>query len=201
MTADVHVVCSNVDCALRFPAPADTRCPLCGSATAVVASRTLNVPLRRIPRRQLALIFDNVRSAHNVGVMLRTAECIGASHVYHCGITAPPLHPKVAKAALGSEQRVVASVHRNAVALVAQLQADGVVCWALESVAAADDIFEAAADAPAGLALVVGNEVAGVDPAVLELCTRRVTLPMVGDKNSLNVGHAFAAAAYVLAFS
>lgn len=201
MTADVHVVCSSGDCALRFPAPAGTACPLCGSATAVVAARLPNVPLRRSPRRQLALIFDNVRSAHNVGVMLRTAECVGATHVYHCGITAPPLHPKVAKAALGSEQRIVASVHRDVVALVAQLQAEGLACWALESVAAADDIFVAAADAPASLALVVGNEVAGVDPGVLALCTRRVTLPMTGDKNSLNVGHALAAAAYALAFS
>ena len=134
--------------------------------------------------------------------MLRTAEALGVLHVYHCGITAPADHPKVAKAALGSQLRLTTSTHRDAAALVAQLVAAGTVVWALESVAGADNALTVAALAPrtGTLALVVGNEVAGVDPAVLTLCGRCVALPMEGEKNSLNVGHAWAAAGYALVF-
>jgi 23S rRNA (guanosine2251-2'-O)-methyltransferase len=202
MTADVHLLCSVSTCGLRFPAPPNTRCPFCGGATEVAAPRCENQPVQAQPRRALALVLDNIRSAHNVGVMLRTAESLGVQHVYHCGITAPSDHPKVAKAALGSQLRLATSTHRDAAAIVAQLIAAGTTVWALESVAGADNIFAVTELAPrtGTLALVVGNEVAGVDPAVLALCQRCVALPMMGDKNSLNVGHAWAAAGYVLAF-
>lgn len=202
MTADVYLVCSGSTCGLRFPAPPNTRCPFCGGGTVVAAIRYENQPVQRQPQRALALVLDNIRSAHNVGVMLRTAESLGVQHVYHCGITAPADHPKVAKAALGSQQRLVTHAHRDAAALVVQLIAAGTTVWALESVAGAENILTVAASAPrtGTVALVVGNEVAGVDPAVLAVCHRCVALPMVGTKNSLNVGHAWAAAGYVLAF-
>lgn len=170
---------------------------MCGHATEVVAARYANVPLRREPARRLAVLFDNVRSAHNVGVMLRTAESVGAVHAYHVGITPPGSHAKVAKAALGSEQRVPHSYHRDGVALAAQLRRDGAVLWALESAPGALALADATPVAPTStLVLIVGNEIAGVDPGILALCHGVIALPMAGEKNSLNVGHAFAAAAY-----
>ncbi|MBK9071763.1 MAG: TrmH family RNA methyltransferase [Myxococcales bacterium] len=194
---DEFLQCIDVPCGLRFPAPPGTACPSCGQGTAVVATRYVNVPLRREPRRRLAVLFDNVRSAHNVGVMLRTAESVGAVHAYHVGITPPGSHAKVAKAALGSEQRVPHSYHRDGVALAASLVQAGTTLWALESAPGAIALADAIpAPDTSTLVLVVGNEIAGVDPGILSLCHGVVALPMAGEKNSLNVGHAFAIAAY-----
>lgn len=199
MRGDQFLQCTNAACALRFPGPPEIACPFCQGPTRIVAERYANVPRYQAPRHTFSVIFDNVRSAHNVGVMLRTAEALGVVHCHHVGIAPPAGNAKVAKAALGAEARLATSYHKDGAALATQLVATGVVLWALESNAAAESVF-AIRDVPARLALVVGNEISGVDPGILAHCQRSLALPMVGEKNSLNVGHAFAAAAYCLAY-
>jgi 23S rRNA (guanosine2251-2'-O)-methyltransferase len=167
----------------------------------VVAQRIANTVVPSVPRRQLSVVLDNVRSAHNVGVIFRTAEAVGVSHIYLCGITAPGDHVKVAKAALGSQLRVRWSHHVDAFTLVTSLRSQGREVWALESVAGANDIFSIGSAYANDITVVVGNEIAGVDPAVVAVCDRTMALPMIGSKNSLNVGHAFAVAAYHIAFA
>lgn len=203
MTEDVFVQCSQAACATRFVAPPGTPCPFCHQATRIMAQRYPNVVRQRPVQRVLHVVFDGVRSALNVGVMLRTAEALGVACAYHCGITPAADHPKVAKAALGAQMRVTAEAHRDAVAVVTRLVAQGLHVVALENTAAAADLYDLleSQQLASELVIVVGNEVAGVDPAVLALCHHVVALPMLGDKNSLNVGHAFAAAAFALTHS
>jgi len=152
--------------------------------------------------RPVVGVLDNLRSALNVGTILRTADGAGLNHLHLCGFTPTPENPKVAKTSLGSEDSVGWSHHFNALDCAAALRADGFQLWALEATAASEPLLEVIPPpADARIALVVGNEVDGVDADLLVLADRVVHLPMQGNKSSLNVGVAFGIAAYHLSFA
>lgn len=156
------------------------------------------------PKIQLSVLLDNIRSAHNVGAIFRTGDGVGLRHLYLCGFTPTPEdNPAVAKTALGAESRLNWSHHRNAQDLREQLQSEGLTLVALECNTKATPIYRFKAEPPdqQPWVLVVGNERAGVDPALLARCDLTLSLPMTGEKNSLNVAAAFAAAAYWLSFA
>jgi len=159
---------------------------MCESAAASVVAEfgDLGLPVQAAgldqDRCRVVGVLDNVRSALNTGTILRAAEGAGLDHVHLCGITPTPDNPKVIKTALGSEFSV------------AQL-------WVVEVAATAEPLLTQPPPTPdATVAVVVGNEVTGVDPALIERADRLVHLPMVGTKTSLNVGVAFGIAAYWL---
>ena len=78
----------------------------------------------------LSLVLDNLRSAENVGAIFRAAEAAGLQHVYCCGITPVPPHPRLLKTALGSAERVRHSHRPTTLPLVRELRAQGVTVWA-----------------------------------------------------------------------
>ena len=150
------------------------------------------------------MLLDNLRSAYNTGAIFRTADGVGAVHLYLGGITPNPTeNMAVGKTALGSELITPWSSPPNACALAQDLQAEGFRLLALETTPHAIPIFEVDLDGfgTDPLLLVVGNEQAGIDPGLLDLCDLVLALPMVGSKGSLNVAVAFGVAAYWLAFS
>jgi len=151
-------------------------------------------------RPGLSVLLDNIRSAWNVGSILRTAEGFGFSHAYHCGITPGPNHPGVQKTSLGSDQVVACSSHKDALRLVSELWEAGSITLALEAIDGAlpIDMLEPGEFDGKPVVLVVGNEVTGVDPAILETANRVICLPMRGRKRSFNVAVAFGAAAWAL---
>ncbi len=199
--------CADAGCGLRFPAAEyevnSGRCPRCGGATRPAAA-PLNVQERG--RRassnasaELRILLDNIRSTYNVGSIVRTADGAGVDHLYCCGITATPEHPRVAKTALGASETVPWSYHPNGPALAADLCRQGYALWALEAADRAENLLAIRReDLPPRLVLVAGHEVAGVDPAILDQCSRVLSLPMVGTKESLNVTVALGAAVYHL---
>ena len=220
--AFVFLQCREETCRLRFPAPtaeADgLRCPRCGAATkaegrggrgrrdaedAEKNARFFSASSSsRPPRSPLVALLDNIRSIHNVGSMFRTADGAGVDHLHLLGITATPAHPRLAKAALGAHETVGWTYHRHGPNAAARLRDGGFTLWALERTAdpsSQPSLYEAMP--PLGpLALIVGNERAGVDPGLLALCDGVFSLPMSGDKSSLNVAVAFGIAVYHLRF-
>jgi tRNA G18 (ribose-2'-O)-methylase SpoU len=146
-------------------------------------------------------LLDNIRSVYNVGSIFRTADGAGLRHLHLCGITPPPDHPKTAKTALGAEQAVAWTQYRNGLDAAVTLQERGCQLWAIEDSSQAESLF-AAPILPDGLpiVLVVGNEIAGIDPEILDRCDRILYIPMQGRKKSLNVASAFAIAAYAVRF-
>lgn len=151
--------------------------------------------------REIHVLLDNLRSAFNVGSILRTADGAGCAHAYLCGISATPDNPKVAKTGLSAEFAVPWSYHPNGLDLAHTLVNAGKCLWALEGGPRAEPITAALPVTPgAPLVLIAGNELAGVDPAILALCERTVYLPMVGFKRSLNVAVAAGIALYLLRF-
>jgi len=178
------------------------RCPRCGGDAHVAA---IVPPARQEgadpppppPSPPVAVLLDNVRSAYNVGAAFRTADGAGVAHLYLAGITPTPPHRGIAKTALGAERRVPWSAHPNSVQLAARLQAKGWTLWALETAAAAVPFAELLQGRlPSRVVVAVGNEVAGLDPALLARADAVVALPMWGVKRSLNVVSALAVALY-----
>ena len=198
-------VCQNPECGLRYPLteghPFGERCPLCLGDTRLILTRELDTeqvePSTHLEGPRLEVLLDNIRSAWNVGSILRTADGFGFSHAYLCGITPTPEQTQVRKTALGAEQFVTWSHHKDAVKLVVKLKLDGWQIWALEFAEGAVPI-QKAENAEQKVILIVGNEVTGVEPGLLELADQIVYLPMRGQKRSFNVAVAFGAAAFVL---
>ena len=196
-------------CGLRYPFIVGhrigTRCPVCMGETRVLLSRSLltestrelNLSPASQPHPQRAVILDNIRSAWNVGSILRSADGFGFTHVYACGITPTPDNEAVIKTSLGAEASVPWSYHKDAVKLVKGLQKEGWKIFALEEDKLANEI-RSATNENQDLALVVGNEVTGVDPDLLDLCDDILMIPMSGEKKSFNVAVAFGIAAYAV---
>lgn len=202
--------CTHPECRLRMPIdPAVHRgafCPRCGAPMVrVTASFQHRQPAVAVdPKRELRVLLDNIRSAYNTGAIFRTADGIGAAHIYLCGITPTPgENSAMQKTALGAEIEVPWSAHLDALALGYALQAQGYRLVALETTPDSQPIFELDLQIfdQQPILLVVGNEQAGVDPGLLDLCDLVLSVPMVGSKASLNVAVAFGIAAYWLAFS
>ena len=202
--------CKETACRFRFPTVDGTgsghKCPECGGETRLInAPYTSNqVELRKFVSEgaEVEALLDNIRSVFNVGNMLRTADGAGIRHIHLCGITPTPKNPKLAKTALGAERSVPWTQHRDGLAAALSLRKQGLRLWALEGGLRAESLFDArAARKGPPIVLVVGSEISGVDPGILEHCERVFCLPMQGVKNTLNVAVAFGIAAYFLRFA
>lgn len=141
-------------------------------------------------------MLDNIRSAQNVGSILRTCDALGIKEVILCGLTPGIQNEKVQKTSLGAENNLKISYTRSTYQTVRTLREKGIKIGALELAQNAKEIqpLKKAKD----WVLVIGNEVSGVDAEVLEMCDEVFMIPMQGIKESLNVSVAFGIAAYVL---
>lgn len=158
--------------------------------------------------QSLVLIAHNLRSTHNVGSLLRTAEGLGVARVYLTGYTPYPLAPhderlphlaakidrQIHKTALDAEQLVAWQQSSSLETVLAGLRAEGYSIAAVEQ--AANAIALPAFEPPEKLALLVGREVEGVEPEVLAACDQIIEIPMFGKKESFNVVQAAAMALY-----
>lgn len=135
----------------------------------------------------LILILDNIRSANNVGSIFRTADAFALERLYLCGITATPPHRDIMKTAIGAEA-TVDWVHEEETSKVAvSLKNQG---WTVLSVEQSDSptwLQELQVPQNGKIALVLGNEVSGVDQAVMDVCDGVLEVPQFGTKHSLNV--------------
>jgi 23S rRNA (guanosine2251-2'-O)-methyltransferase len=201
--------CDNPQCRMRFPGtegqPRWHRCPICRSNIHLVASvpqaNRKNDAYHQKQSQPVEAILDNVRSAWNVGSIFRTADGTGISKLYLCGITPTPHNSRLAKTALGAEINLSWEKHNNTVLLSRELKSRGYLLWVLEDLPGAQALFQVETDAVnSPVILVVGNEVSGVDPGVLELCDKVIAIPMIGEKQSYNVAVAFGIAASFLLY-
>ena len=158
--------------------------------------RKLTMPeLNRLPladfqhaaKSPVVLVLDNVRSLHNVGAVFRTADAFALAHIYLCGVTGRPPHREITKTALGSTESVAWTHAATTREAAMQLQTAGYQLVAVEQTTASVPLPQFQPDPGRPLALVLGNEVFGVDDEVLALCEAAVEIPQLGTKHSLNV--------------
>jgi tRNA G18 (ribose-2'-O)-methylase SpoU len=171
---------------------------------AVPANSQGKRPSFQAPNGRLVVegFLDNIRSAYNVGAIFRTADGAGIKHLHLAGITPTPYHPKVRKTALGSEQAIPWTHHRNGLDAVQEMRERGYRILGLENSPDAGSLFDyfEINKVDESVLLIVGNEISGIDPGILNLCHQVLALPMVGSKASLNVEVTFGVAAYFLRF-
>lgn len=200
--------CNNPDCRLRFPGYEGfekvKRCPICRASVHSVL-RLTTAPLsnkRSGYKNSLNLegVLDNIRSAWNVGAIFRTADGTGVRKLYLCGITPTPENPKVSKTSLGAEDSIQWEKHNNGVMLTNQLKSMGYKLWVMEDTPDSIPLFQVdIQSSDAMIAIIVGNEISGVDPGIIEICDKVVSIPMLGEKQSYNVAIAFGiASSYIL---
>ena len=201
--------CQNPVCGLRFPAQASSmqveRCPRCKSPLERVVAMEIE---QEAPDRPvipdapiIEVLLDNIRSAWNVGSMFRTADGVGIQRLYLCGITPTPSHPRVGRTALGAEKSLSWQYASNAIALVRTLISSGRRVWVLEDMPESANLYHLdISNDPRPILLIVGNEICGVDPYLLELAEQSIAIPMMGSKRSYNVAVAFGIAASYLRY-
>ena len=137
------------------------------------------------------LIIENIRSAYNVGAMFRTADGAGVSKIFLCGYTPTPTdrfgrtQEEIKKTSLGASKSVEWEKVEDVVELIYKLQEEGVEVVAVEQGSDAQSITSF--EVPEKVAYVMGNEVEGVSSEVLMEADMMVDIPMLGEKESLNV--------------
>jgi len=198
--------CLQPTCRFRFHAPIGINrvenCPKCGSPTQIVPIPFPDYrqnPVSTIPTKKVEVLLDNIRSAYNIGSILRTADGAGVSHVYFCGISPTPDQPKVMKTSLGAEATINWSQHWNALDVIKDCRKKGMFLCALEGGTNSRSLFDSDFfPQENALLLIIGNEVTGIDPEILGICNQIFWIPMNGTKRSLNVTVAFGIAVYFL---
>ncbi len=135
----------------------------------------------------LILVLDNIRSLNNIGSVFRTADAFRIEKIYLCGITAQPPHRDIQKTALGATESVVWEYEEDTTDLILRLNEDGVETFAIEQ--AKNSVFLDAFLPKKGvkIALVMGNEVNGVQQEVIDACKGVIEVPQIGTKHSLNI--------------
>lgn len=138
----------------------------------------------------IVVILENVRSAYNVGSVLRTADAFLIQAVYTAGYTAHPPHKEISKTALGADETVNSKHFKNAAEAIDDLKKEGFTLLAAEQAENSTRLHQLAGVKNQKLAVILGNEVTGVEQSTIELCDGCLEIPQLGMKHSLNVATA-----------
>lgn len=155
---------------------------------------------------KLYAILDNIRSAHNVGAIFRTADAIKLDKLFLCGITPTPtkvknewsMHTKkeIEKTALGAEKNVPWEYYSQTWRLLEKLKKEKIKIIAVEQDKKSIPYFKWQPKFP--LALIFGNEKRGLSKKILQRADLIIEIPMLGKKESLNVSISFAIISYYI---
>jgi len=135
----------------------------------------------------LVVVLDNVRSLHNVGSIFRTGDAFLIEAVYLCGITSTPPHAEIHKTALGAEDTVDWKYFEDTHLAIHELKANGYKVFSIEQAEGSTSLAGLKLDTSQKYAIVLGNEVKGVQQSVVDLCDACIEIPQYGTKHSLNV--------------
>jgi 23S rRNA (guanosine2251-2'-O)-methyltransferase len=141
---------------------------------------------KQAAKTPIVVILDNVRSMNNVGSVFRTADAFLLEAICLCGYTPQPPHRDIQKTALGATETVDWLHYEQTVDAVLDLKQRGYTVFAVEQVEGSISLehFQMPSQP---IAIVMGNEVSGVDSAVLEQCDGCIEIPQLGSKHSLNI--------------
>lgn len=139
---------------------------------------------RKIP---LIVVLDHVRSLNNAGSVFRTSDAFRVESIYLCGITACPPHAEIHKTALGAEDTVDWKYFGDTMEAVDCLKEQGYTVCAVEQAEGSVMLDKLQLDRQKKYAVIMGNEVKGVQQRVVDNCDMCIEIPQYGTKHSLNV--------------
>ncbi|NCU33936.1 TrmH family RNA methyltransferase [Candidatus Saccharibacteria bacterium] len=168
--------------------------------------------------RQIVVLAHNIRSTHNIGSIFRTAEGFGVEKIIFSGYSPFPmfenedfartnrlphiakkLDEQIHKTALDSERLVPFSISPDIFETIQGLKAQGYEIAALEQSADSIKLPNLKLEKDAKIALLLGEEVEGIEKTLLEQCDTIIEIPMFGTKESFNVSVAAGIALYKIA--
>ena len=139
----------------------------------------------------IRILLPDIRSAHNVGSIFRTADAAGVSHIYVTGTSPRPIdrfgrkRKDIAKVSLGAEDTVAWEYHEDVQILLEDLRKKGYTIIAVEQDERSKNYHEITYTGD--VLFIFGNEVQGIDPQIVGYADHIAEIPMYGDKESLNV--------------
>lgn len=164
-------------------------------------------------KRDIRIILPDIRSTYNVGSVFRSAECFGVSHIYFCGYTPYPktnndsrlpheiakLEKQIQKTALGAEKIINYSYEENIIELIKNLKKSG---YQVVSVEQSQNSTKLSKFSYKGnITVIFGNEIKGIAKNILDISDEIVEIPLLGNKESLNVSSTAAIVLYILKYS
>lgn len=135
----------------------------------------------------LVVVLDNVRSLNNIGSVFRTSDAFRVESILLCGITATPPHPDIHKTALGAEDSVRWQYYEDTLQAVDKLRSEGYIIYTIEQVENSISLENIRLDNTKKYAVILGNEVKGVQQEVVDKSDNCIEIPQFGTKHSLNV--------------
>lgn len=135
----------------------------------------------------LTVVLDNIRSLHNIGSVFRTADAFLIEKIILCGVSCPPPHPELHKTALGAEESVEWIYVESTTEAVQELKKESYFIYAIEQAHGSVSLNDLSVNPLNKYAVVLGNEVKGVQQSVVDLCDACLEIPQLGTKHSLNV--------------
>ncbi len=142
---------------------------------------------KQAPKVPVTVVLDNVRSGLNVGSVFRTSDAFRIEKIYLCGITAKPPNKEINKTALGATDSVDWEYFANTLKAVEQLKQNGYKILAIEQTENSVMLQDLQVSPGEKYALIFGNEVKGIEQAVIDLADLAVEIPQFGTKHSLNI--------------
>ncbi|WP_320052172.1 RNA methyltransferase [uncultured Acetobacteroides sp.] len=142
---------------------------------------------KRIEKHPVVIVLDNVRSQNNIGSVFRTADAFRIEKVVLTGICSTPPNKEIHKTALGAENSVEWEYFDKCTDAVESLKNAGYTIVSIEQVEGSISLEKFTIDQNAKYALVLGNEVKGVDQEVVQASDCAIEIPQEGTKHSLNV--------------
>lgn len=139
---------------------------------------------RKMP---VIVVADNIRSLNNIGSMFRTCDAFAVEALWLCGISATPPDKEIHKTALGAEESVEWRYLQNTVDAVIELKTLGYTVLCVEQVKGSIMLNRFIPETDKKYALVLGNEVKGVEQQALNMSDGALEIPQFGTKHSLNV--------------
>jgi len=142
---------------------------------------------RALPESGIEVVLDNVRSAHNVGSVFRSADAFRADRIWLCGICATPPSAEIHKSALGAEDSVRWEYAKDTLEAVRKLHEEGFTVLSVEQATGSASLDSFVPENGRKYALILGNEVDGVQQEVVDASDGVIEIPQYGTKHSLNV--------------
>ena len=135
----------------------------------------------------LVVVLENIRSAYNVGSIFRTADAFLLEAIYICGYTAYPPHKEIKKTTLGADETVHWKHFKNISEAISELKNNGYSVYAVEQAQDSYKLQAISYSPDEKIAVILGNEVTGVEQTTIEQCDGCIEIPQLGMKHSLNV--------------
>lgn len=150
-------------------------------------NRLSNEEFKVMRKHPIVLVLDNIRSMNNVGSAFRTGDAFGIEGIYLCGITPQPPHREIHKTAIGATESVDWKYFESTIDAINTLKSNGYTIYSIEQTEDSISLADISIRQDEKMAIIMGNEVNGVDQDVIDNSDKCIEIPQFGTKHSLNV--------------